>query len=35
MTTPGMTTLYYRHFGLSEAPYQFAPSPQVLFLSQE
>jgi len=34
MTTPGMTTMYYRHFGLNGAPYQFTPSPKVLFLSQ-
>lgn len=34
MTTPGMTTMYYRHFGLNGAPYQFTPSPKTLFLSQ-
>src|SRR5260370_37478659 len=34
MTTPGITTMYYRHFGLDGAPYQFTPSPQILFLSQ-
>jgi len=25
--------MYYQHFGLSGAPYQFTPSPEVLFLS--
>jgi len=34
MTTPSTTTMYYRHFGLSGEPYQFTPSPKVLFLSQ-
>lgn len=34
MTTPGTTTMYYQHFGLNGAPYQFTPSPKMLFLSQ-
>src|SRR5260370_39392644 len=29
-----LRSMYHRHFGLSGAPFQFTPSPKLLFLSK-